>query len=336
MRSNTLKSCILALILLQGLCVHSQIIKNPDSKVVTDRSKAILMIMPCRSGSFYLNDYFLTDVAGNDTVYINNLNPGNYNLKFQTDSNSYQQVIWLKSGNVASVSPCKDSLNLRMFGKIPYETISKMTGKKTFALHKNRFYNVSQFAILNAEMKDMEGSPVNSLTAITTINGYQIFPAFCAGLGITYNHYPYHFVSVGWDFEPMDDGTLNFMPVFLDIRAHLPPTPSSVTGKVIPFIKFDIGYNILLKQKDIDYMYAYNSSENSFTIAMNKGGVYVSPGFGLRIFLTDLVQLTASVEYSFEKSQVEFIHAEDYSYLMTGHYNFNFFRICLGVAFQYK
>ena len=68
---------------------------------------------------------------------------------------------------------------------------------------------------------------------------------------------------------------------------------------------------------------------------MNKGGIYFSPGFGFRIFISDLVQIITAVEYSYEKSSFK-LESPDYGQSNTVENKLSFLKLSLGVAFQYK
>jgi hypothetical protein len=186
---------------------------------------------------------------------------------------------------------------------------------------RHSFYNITQFALFNFYL-DVDGGEQSTsfFQSFTIINGYQVAPGFCTGLGVAYNYYPFEKMTP-YDIE-IENVRLNFLPVFLDVRAHLPPKGEHVS----PFFKFDIGYNILLYKSPIE-----NQFPEGDTYVMNKGGIYVSPGFGLRIFINDLVQIMATFEYSFEKSS---FYVNNPYYMREN--NFSFLKISLGVGFQYK
>jgi len=315
------KIILSGILILSGGCLSAQILKKPDPNLVVDRSKGILVITPCISGSFSLNNYLLTEISANDTIYIFNVNPGDYSVKFTTDTGSIISDLSLEKGKFKAVKPCHDSISVQTlkFSKDP--AVQNMTGN-TIRVRRSYFYNITQFALFNLYFGD--DPSFSFFQSFTTINGYQVTPGFCAGLGVAYNYYPFEKMTP-WDVE-ISDVRLNFLPVFFDIRAHLHPKSRTVT----PFFKFDIGYNILLKKSPLEPLYPdYDSYE------MNKGGIYLSPGFGLRIFINDLVQINTSLEYSFEKSSFYFysIYQEQ---PQTRYNKFNFIKLTLGVSFQYK
>ena len=117
------------------------------------------------------------------------------------------------------------------------------------------------------------------------------------------------------------------MPLFLDLRFHFPPSKS---GKTHPFLKFDIGYNFPLKLSEINSYSSYYDA----ALKIKKGGVYLSPGFGYRIFLNKLVQITASFEYALMNVKYNYSYNNNSSYYDSKIYNS--LKICLGVGFQYK
>jgi len=326
-----MKPCIIHKIILCAIAILSveivaaQILKKPDPGLIIDRSKSILIITPCISGSFHLNDYYLTDISSNDTVYIGNMKSGDYSVKFITDQGTYQRGLSLEKGKVQEIIPCNDSIYLPKDKLYQDETLSKMTGNKYYFPRRAYFYHVTQIAFLNFNVTGSE-HPFSYFRSITTINGYQFVPGFCAGLGVSYNFYPLEGLDddENYYYVDIEKGNFQFLPVFVDVRAHL----SSASGRVTPFFKFDLGYNFLLKKSHFHNKNQYDNV--SFT--MKKGGIYISPGFGLRIFINNLVQITPSIEYSFEKSSY-FVNNDRYQ---VNYNKFNFIKLSLGVSFQYK
>ncbi len=324
MRPGVIHKILLSgIMILVGEFISGQILKSPDRKLVVDRSKSILAITPCSSGSFYMNDYYLTDISRNDTVYIYNLKPGNYSVKFVSDTSTFKSGMTIGPGKIQSISPCPDSVSFFPVDLKWSSTFRKMTGQTISPnrVRRNSFYNITQFALFNFYL-DVDGGEPNTsfFQSFTIINGYQVAPGFCTGLGVSYNYYPFEKMAP-WDME-IKNVRLYFLPVFLDVRAHLRPKGEHVS----PFFKFGIGYNILLYKNPFEASYPGGD-----IYVMNKGGIYISPGFGMRIFINDLVQIITTFEYSFEKSSF---------YVNTPYYtrenNLSFLKISLGVGFQYK
>jgi len=321
------KILLVGFIFLQVHFISGQIVKTPDPNLTIDNTKGILAIFPCLPGSLFLNDYYLTEVPADDTVYINDLAPGTYNLRFQTPERTFKQVITMKHGKVTPVNPCLDSVIVTTAAFSRDIAFISITGKKHFSLKKGYFYNITQFAFLNVNFNGGEDPTVKFFQNITTINGFQVTPGFCAGIGVSYSVYQAH-IHNEYGYLITDDENLHFLPLFLDLRAHLPSK-----GRVFPFFKFDIGGNIPLKKTEIHYQNYYDD----MTYVMEKGGIYISPGFGLRILINDLIQITASLEYSLEKSAFN-VYYDDKPNVppYKDEQNSNFFKICLGVGFQYR
>ena len=314
------KFIICGLIILSAEYISAQILNRLDPDLIIDRSKGILVITPCASGSVFLNNYYLTKISAKDSVYFFNMNPGNYVVKFTSDSTSYIRNILIEKDKVLTIDPCLDPATY--WNSAGWDTVAgKMTGKTYYSVKRAHFYNITQFAIFNFLIDDVDPQ-VSFFRSITTINGYQVTPGFCIGLGVSYNFYPY---KSAISYEYIEEGNYQFLPVFLDIRAHLPQNPR----RVAPFFKFDIGYNFLLEKSFINgYLYGPDYE-------MNKGGIYFSPGFGLRIFITSLVQVTASIEYSYERSELFVIYDQTQERYPSSN-KFNLLKISLGVSFQYK
>jgi hypothetical protein len=209
------------------------------------------------------------------------------------------------------------------------ETISKMTGHKYYKPRGKYFFNVTQIALINLNASSGDFSYFSSFTCI---NGYQVVPAFAIGLGVTFNNYSKDFLDIHTNYyyyhyyysSSLENGHVHYLPVYLDLRVH-PPSRSRLAS---PFIKFDIGYNILLQRIQF---HAVDPTYN-YSLTMDKGGIYLSPGLGLRIFVNRLVQIYTSVEYSFEKSGYYFGTYENEVYDK----KFHSLKFNLGVGFQYK
>ena len=59
----------------------AQILLKPNPKASFDKSKGIIVLLSSMKGSFYLNDFFLTELKGRDTIYLINIEPGEYTAK---------------------------------------------------------------------------------------------------------------------------------------------------------------------------------------------------------------------------------------------------------------
>ena len=302
----------------------AQIVRHPGPDMQSDLDKATLVIIPCSPGAFFMNDKYMTELGRDDTVYFFNLKPGTYNIKLQADTLSYNQVVFLESKDVRNIDPCSDSLQELMLSGTQANELKKPTYKNYNTLKKRSFYNATQLSLLNINM--MSGK-AHFFQTFTTVFGYQLVPAFCTGIGINYSFCPFNELGLGYNLQS-DDVTLHFLPLYFDLRTHLPPSRS---GKLYPYFKFDIGYNFLLNPGN--YFFS-NTGETLYTI--KKGGIYISPGFGLRVFISDLFQVTMSVEYSFERSIIN-VYSLYNPYYYSEHpqqNRMNFFKICLGIAFQ--
>jgi hypothetical protein len=304
--------------------ISAQILENTDRDILMSRSKSILIVRPCANGAFYLNDFYLTDISANDTVYIYNIVPGHYTVMFATDSSSASGDLAFGNGKVLAIKPCNDSINLLKDKLYWGETKSVMQGRRDFRPRRAHFYNITQVGSITWNLKSHENSV---LPSITTINGYQFAPGFCLGLGISYNNYPFDFLvfyNNNYFEKDLEDGNVHFLPVYLDLRMYFPP----YSAKVAPFLKIDLGANILLKESQ------FHAADPTYNVAvtMEKGGVFFSPGIGLRIVINELVQITPLFEYSFENSGY-YYNYDKYTISKIG---LSSLKLSLGVSFQYK
>ena len=179
----------------------------------------------------------------------------------------------------------------------------------------------------------------NWFRTFTTINGFQIFPGFCTGLGLSYNNYEfpavyrgksYYIISSAYPTTQAKVKNVSFLPVFLDVRTHLS------SRRIAPFIKFDIGYNILLSKKSMTVYaeYYWGGIPQAYTFKVVGGGIYLSPGIGLRIAVTKLIQMITTVEYSYESLKNTLIY--EASQYPSNKYGINFFKFNIGIGFQKK
>jgi hypothetical protein len=305
---------------------QSQIYLKPDPDAKFDRSKGVLIIHSSDGGSFSLNDHLLLKLKANDTAYIINITQGRYQARLITSIDTLMNLINITGGNVFEVRDGKDSLLVKKSINIYEDIANAILGKTVYFFRNGSFYNITQISFYSWYPGNYENAPDGFwFRSFTTINGIQAAPGFCAGVGISYDFYPVYLL--GYPLSKSNDENLQFMPLFLDLRFHFPPSKS---GKTFPFIKYDIGYNFPLKLSEINSISNYYDE----SITIKKGGIYLSPGFGYRIFLNKLVQITASFEYAL--MNVKFYNS--YNYNPSDYYSkyYNSLKICLGVGFQYK
>jgi hypothetical protein len=213
------------------------------------------------------------------------------------------------------------------------QAVNMARGKKPVELISGEFYNLTQLGVLNFKSeKQADGSSktrTRAFTSFTTINGYQFAPGFCLGIGVSYTFYD---IPV----QGMDYGIINnvsFLPVFADFRSHFP----SKGTRVYPYIKLNIGKNFLLKEKYLKQEIKEDDYTNTYIFIVRKGGVMVSPGFGFRVMVNKLIQVTLEAEYSYEQSSMQTIHYETLETFSNTEdkLKLNFFKIKLGIGFQY-
>lgn len=282
----------------------AQIITEPDPSIRFDKSKGIIILYPSTEGSFYLNDYYLTELKAHDTVYLVNVTPRNYTVRFACSASSHEQKFKVDKRNVVEIILETDSLSVRSSVSEWDNAANRFAGKTVYYGKKGCFYNITHVSIFS--LGNLEPyHKVSAFNSLTTINGFSVEPGFCIGMGITYNNY-----DISSDLKD-----ISFLPVFLDIRSHFHHK------RVAPFIKMDIGYNFLLSGK----------GDTDWHGTLEKGGLFLSPGLGLRIFINDHIQITTSIEYSLEKVLYSY-QGTQYTYQN----NLKFLKINLGIGFQKK
>ncbi|MEI7896154.1 MAG: hypothetical protein WCJ26_03905 [bacterium] len=333
-KTKILQAGIILLLVTNSFLSMGQIILTPNPKATVKWSDGIAVICSSVQGSFYLNDYLLTDLKGNDTVYIINLQPGEYTAKVVFKGGSTTRSFNAWGREVTLLKPGIDSLQIKNDAFYFDDIKEKVTGRKVLFLHLC-YFNITQTAFYSAPFGSSSEFDVRKwFRTFTTINGFQIAPGFSAGIGISYNNYDvpavYNGRSLYSDQEmPQEVAILknvSFLPVFIDARTHL-------SGRrIAPFIKLDIGYNFLLSKKSMSvYEYRY-VTDKVHTISMVGGGFYFSPGIGLRIAVSKLIQIIASMEYSYEKSKRTLTSASLAYPVETS--ALNYFKFNIGIGFQ--
>jgi len=313
----------------------AQIVSKPDPKLSFDRSRGIIVLLPSMKGSFYLNDHFLTEIKGRDTIYIINVKPGEYSAKVVFISGSTTNDFILDPTKVLEIIPEPDTLKIKRNAFYYNDIAEKAAGKTVFYLSRGSYFNITQVAFYSYQFgPSPEILDTKWFRTFTTINGFQIVPGFCTGLGLSYTNYDIPVVYRGMAYYMTHLGTkaeiqnVSFLPVFLDVRAYMS------SRQVAPFLKLDVGYNILLSKKSMS-VNSYNYRDvNDYIFQIAGGGIYLSPGFGLRIAATKLIQVIASVEYSYELYTRK-LSSETQQFGLT-HYGLNFFKFNIGIGFQKK
>lgn len=319
---------------------HGQVIpkKTPDANFL--RNKGMLMVHGAAEGSLYLDNSFMSGLVGNDTVYIINLAPGDHEVKFIAPEVSWKHLVNIGARKVTEIKPVNGLLTAGPAGMTFDDTRELVTGKPVLFLDK-AWFNITQVALFSAQFGKSSGGDLNRwLGTITTINGFQVVPGIAAGIGISYTCTSFPTVYDSRSYysgktypqpEAMFENA-SFLPVFLDVRSHF-------TGKkVAPFIRFGIGYNLLLAKQGLIVYGNVNSGALPYSIELTGGGIHLSPGAGLRIGLSGITQLILSAEYVYESSKRKLtgLSEVDHSVSPPSSTAINSFRICIGIGFQKK
>jgi hypothetical protein len=286
-------------------------------------------VIPWTSWPLDLNGLSLPEPKEADANNLLEAAPGQYNARVTGDSLIMEDE---PSGRTRNGTPIitglyKWKVLINPANNTRFEERNK---KPRYEINKGKFYNVTQFSLFNFQLSDPDLRMFNSLA---TINGYQFAPGFCLGLGLMYNNYN---LTTHENYNaPNVIKNVSFLPIYADIRIHLPQRGRNVAF----FFKFDIGYNIVLTKKANFYSTTdpYNGITYSYLDQVTNGGILVSPGIGFRIFISELLQIIPSIELSFEKSQMLEKNFSDGNLTMQDMYDDNmaFFKINLGIALQY-
>ncbi|HNS16992.1 MAG TPA: hypothetical protein PKH94_08980 [Bacteroidales bacterium] len=253
----------------------AQVITQPDPTLRFDRTKGIIVLYPSMDGKFYLNFSYLTDLKANDTIFLVNAAPGNYHARFDWSVGSNTQQFTVNKRNVVEMILSPDSLVVRSNAQDWYTVANRAAGKLILSDLKECLYWNTHLAFFT--LGDLDPYPkAGTFNSFTTILGYSVSKGFGLGAGISYNNY-----DISTELQ-----NISMLPVFIDIRSHFS------ARKTAPFFKIDIGYTVLLSGEGLTYKGGPT---------LDRGGIYFSPGLGLRIALTDKLQFNASIEYSMEK-----------------------------------
>ena len=123
--------------------VFSQILTKPDPDAKFDRSKGILVVHAPLFGSFFLNDTFLHDFKGNDTLYIINLECLNYTAKFVVKTGTHQNAFKLNRDRPVEITANEDTL-LISSKTITFEDITeKIKGRRVYFIIPKKYFNIT-------------------------------------------------------------------------------------------------------------------------------------------------------------------------------------------------
>jgi hypothetical protein len=301
---------VLILLLSNSFSIPAQILLHADASVVVNRSKANIVLVSPFKGSFYLDDFLLSEVNGSDTLMLVNMPPGYHTAKFLFPGDSVSKAIYLGAYWTLQLSVGSDTMHELEYAFNYNQIRRKVTGKPVLFLDQ-AYYNVTQATIYLAPLNNWDGpDEVRLFTTIATINGFQVSPGFSAGVGVSFT---IRDITI-WNYQLQN---VLFLPVYLDIRSHF-------SGKrVAPFISLDAGYNFLLSKKSV--------TTPDYQVELTDGGLYIAPGFGVRIAVNGWLQIIPSMEYRYES----------YSYKQNSYYGYlgyhdgmSSFAFCIGIGFQ--
>lgn len=313
-----------------GQFLIAQVLSKPDPNISIDASKGIILLYSASEGSLFLNDQFLTDLKRQDTLFIININPGKFTARFQNDISTISKDFIVDEGSVTKIIFRDSLLEITHVNRKWSEGVNAIRGNKYLGLLHMRFYSITEVGIINAVIR---GTPefydnnhkVRSLNYFSTVNGYQFAPGFCLGFGVNFTFFD--IPVYGYTSELIRN--VSFMPLYVDIRAHFPQK-----GRVVPFLKLGLGHNFVLTQKSL--YQSYPESNAFYLFKLDGGGIYASPGFGFRIMVTELIQVTASLDYSVEKIRMSRAYfAPNNNSYHEDVYNYQFIRFKIGIGLQY-
>ncbi len=291
----------------------AQIILKPDPGVEFDHSKGIIAIVPSSQGTFYLDNYMLTEIKGNDTIYIINVTPGIYIAGFNNQGALMTEKIIVDRHNVLAIIPGTDSLRINKNSLKWYPTTEKIAGKPVFFLLSNYAYTIIEMSTFSYQwahpFHSNRTAIFNSFTAIT---GYQVSRGFAVGAGVSFSSYDIASSHYSYGKGELLENIL-FLPAFLDLRFNLSDK------RVVPYFNFDIGYSFLLSPKYYEYA------------TIKRGGFHFSAGLGLRVAISKLVQVIPSFEYCMDRGKIGSYSSTDYEA-----FSINVFRFKIGVGLQYR
>jgi len=328
----------LLLFITSFLPANGQILSKPDPDASFDRSKGIIVLQAANKGSFFLDDYLITGLKEHDTLYIINVPCGQHNAKVISDSSAPVYSFILSRRKVLEINAGKNALQI-MESRSSYDDIAeKVKGKTVYFISRRHYFNITQTSFVTLQAGSSEYNPGMWFRSISTINGYQIAPGFCIGAGISYNNYDIPVVfGYAYYADPQCSQlavlkNVSFLPVYFDVRAHF-------SGKrVAPFIKFDIGYNILISKKSMQvYNYGYYPSPENhpYTFTLTGGGVYLSPGIGVRVAINKLIQVIFTAEYTYDSSKSTMASDGEQNESVSGYRKkLHCFKFNIGIGFQ--
>ena len=217
-----------------------------------------------------------------------------------------EDVVYLKSGSVIRgkiLEQKSETVKVELLGGSVFvfrqNEIDSIKRENTFKnklkeINKNYFRrdrgfrNMTEFGfIYGVDLKKNTSDPYYNYNnpdddfgiSLHTVNGYQVWPYLFAGAGV--------------GIDRMVSYKQTFSPFYLRVASEF------LKKKVTPYVFCDVGYSVMWKQKNTDYI-SYQ----------NKGGLYVSCGGGVRIYTRSRASVILSVAYKRNNSETKWWYTQ--------------------------
>lgn len=251
------KISFIIIIMILAQAGTSQVFRRNGDNIEIEHSKGVIKLYSSVSGDLYINDVFLTSITETDTLYIANLEPGNFDVQVKgTGFTGPKHTVSVKNRKVTELRISADNIEVDNVTDSYTRVTEFIAGKPVVFVRSNAVY-------LNIN-RDLFFRP----NAFSLMGTYQIVPGFCPGVGIM-------------DYKPYDHD-VRLMPVYLHLVSYF------ASGKVAPYVKLDLGTVIVLNHPKDEY---YNIKRKIIP------GSYFAPGLGFRFTIVKNLSGIAEMDF---------------------------------------
>ena len=225
---------------------------------------------------------------------------------FAFSQTNIEDVVYLKTGSVIRgkiIEQKNETVKVELLGgslfvfkQVQIDSIKRENTlkyqlkeiKRNYFRRDRGFRNQTEFGIIyGVDLKKNTSDPYYYYNnpeddfgiSLHTVNGYQVWP--------------YLYVGAGIGIDRLISYKQTFSPFYLRVSTDF------LKKKVTPYVFCDIGYSVMWKQKNTDYI-SYQ----------NKGGLYVSCGGGVRIYTRGRASVMLSASYKRNSSETKWWYTQ--------------------------
>ncbi len=206
---------------------------------------------------------------------------------------------------ITSVEHDASTGNMILNKNVSYDFVEKDNTLRTYIPKYKGFHHIINVnvASMNFALGD---KPISLFNGVYTMHGYMTSPYFFIGAGLGYN-VEYH--------DDYAEAIIKNLPMFIHTRFNV------LNRKTSPTFNLSAGKNIVLNKENENRLYTLN------------GGYFLSPGFGLKIYIDKSVALLLDVNYELKFYKFEYSNIDNYYFNFYPHDDIHSISFKIGVSF---